>query len=47
MLNTDKIDGEIIMDMMIDALINKTNEEFYIEHPGGSKYFALKREDGI
>ena len=46
MFNTDKIDGEIIMDMMIDALIDKANEEFYIEHPIGSNYFTLKREDG-
>ena len=33
MLNTNKIDEEIIMDMMIDALNDKTNDEFYIEHP--------------
>ena len=46
MFNTDKIDGEIIMDMMIDALIDKANEEFYIEHLIGSNYFTLKREDG-
>ena len=44
--DTTKIDEEIIMDMMIDALKDKTNDEFYIEHPAGSNYFTLKREDG-
>ena len=34
------------MDMMIDALNDETNDEFYIEHPVGSNYFSLKREDG-
>ena len=33
MFDTNKIDEEIIMDMMIDALNDKTNDEFYIEHP--------------
>ena len=37
---------EVKMDMMIDALNDKTNDEFYIEHPVGSDYFSLKREDG-
>ena len=46
MFDTNKIDEEIIMDMMIDALNDKTNDEFYIEHPVGSDYFSLKREDG-
>ena len=46
MFDTNKIDEEIIMDMMIDALDDKTNDEFYIEHPVGSDYFSLKREDG-
>lgn len=32
--------------MMIDALNNKTNDEFYIEHPVSSNYFTLKGEDG-
>ena len=32
--------------MMIDALKDKTNDEFYIEYPAGSSYFTLKQEDG-
>ena len=32
------------MDMIIDALNDKTNDEFYVNHPVGSNY--LKREDG-
>ena len=34
------------MDMIIDALNDKTNDEFYIEHPVCSNYFTLEREDG-
>ena len=34
------------MDMIIDALNNKTNDELYVEHPVGSNYFTLKGEDG-
>ena len=41
-----KIDDEIVMDMIIDALNDKTNDEFFIEHPVGSNYFTLKQEDG-
>ena len=37
---------KIIMDMIIDALNDKTNDDFYVEHPVGSNYFTLKREDG-
>ena len=44
--DTTKIDEEIIMDKIIEALNDKTNDEFYIEHPPGSNYFTLKREDG-
>ena len=44
--DTKKIDEEIIMDMIIDALNDKTNDEFYVEHPVGSNYFTLKQEDG-
>ena len=43
--NTNKIDEEIIMNMMIDALNDKTNDEFYTEQPLGSNYFTLKQED--
>ena len=44
--DTTKINEEIIMDKIIEALNDKTNDEFYIEHPPGSNYFTLKREDG-
>ena len=35
------------MDKIIEALNDKTNDEFYIEHPVGWNYFTLKRENGI
>ena len=44
--DTTKINEEIIMDKIIEALGDKRNDEFYIEHPVCSKYFTLKREDG-
>ena len=44
--DTTKINEEIIMDKITEALNDKTNNEFYIEHPFGSNYFTLKREDG-
>ena len=34
------------MGRIIDALNDKTYDEFYIEHPVGSNYFTLKRGDG-
>ena len=37
--DTSKINEEIIMDSIIDALDDKTNDEFYIEHPVGSNHF--------
>ena len=37
--DTSKINEEIIMDSIIDALNDKRNDEFYIEHPVGSNYF--------
>ena len=43
--DTTKI-NKIIMDKIIEALIEKTNHEFYIEHPPGPNYFTLIREDG-
>ena len=42
MFDTNKIDEEIIMDMIIDALNDKRNDEFYIEYLVGSNYFTLK-----
>ena len=30
------------MDMIIDALNDKTNDEFHVEHPVGSDYCTLK-----
>ena len=44
--DTKKRIEEIITDMMIDALNDKRNDEFYIEHPVGSNYFTLKGEHG-
>ena len=44
--DTKKIDEEIIMGMIIDALNDKTNDEFYVEHSLDSNYFTLKLEDG-
>ena len=44
--DSTKMDEEIIMDKIIEALNYMTNDEFYIEHPPGSNYFTLKREDG-
>ena len=32
------------MDKIIEALNDKTKDEFYIEHPPGSNYFTLKRD---
>ena len=46
MLDTTKINEEIIMDKIIKALGDKTNDELYNGHPVGSNYFTLKREDG-
>ena len=45
LFDTKKIDEEIIIDRIIEAL-PPTNDEFYIEHPVGSNEFTLKQEDG-
>ena len=45
LFHTTKIDEEIIMDRIIEAL-PPTNDECYIEHPVASNSFTLKREDG-
>ena len=45
LFDTKKIDEEIIMDRIIQAL-PADNDEFYTEHPIGSNSFTLKREDG-
>ena len=44
--DTTKINEEIIIDKIIEALNDKTNKEFYIEHSPGPTYFTLKPEDG-
>ena len=31
--------------MIIDALNDKKIDEFHVEHPVGSNYFTLKRDD--
>ena len=43
--DTTKINEEILIDKIIEALGNKTNDEFYIGHPVGSNYFTLKQEN--
>ena len=45
LFDTKKIDEEIIIDRIIEAL-QPINDEFYIEHPSDSNAFTLKREDG-
>lgn len=37
---------ETIMDRIIDAINNKNNDKFYIEHEPGSKHFMLRIEYG-
>ena len=44
--DTKKINEEIKMGKITEALNDKTNNEFYIEHSPGSNYFTLKREHG-
>ena len=44
LFHTIKIDEELIMDKIIQALPSN-NDEFYIEHSEGSNSFTLKRED--
>ena len=44
--DTTKINEEIIMDKITEALNDKANDKFYIEHPVDSNYFTLKRENG-
>ena len=41
LFDTKKIDEEIIIDRIIEAL-PPTHDEFYIEHPVGSYAFILK-----
>ena len=45
LFDTKKIDEEIIIDRIIEAL-PPTNDEFCTEHPVGSNAFTLKREHG-
>ena len=44
--DTSKIDQEIIMGRITDAINDKNNDEFYIKHQPGSNYFALRKENG-
>ena len=44
--DTKKINEEIIMNKIIEALSDKKNDVFFIEHPIVSNYFTLKRENG-
>ena len=43
--DTSKIEEEIIVERIIDALSDKNNE-FYIENSPGKNYFTLRRENG-
>ena len=45
LFDTSKIDEELIMDKIIQAL-PPDSDESYIEHPEGSNSLTLKREDG-
>ena len=44
--DTSKIDQEIVMDRITDAINDKNNDEFYNKHQPGSNYFALRKENG-
>ena len=44
--DTSKIEQEIKMERIIDAINDKTNDKFYIEHQVGSNYFTLRMENG-
>ena len=44
--DTSKIDQEIVMDRITDAINDKNNDEFYNKHQPGSNYFALSKENG-
>ena len=44
LFDTSKIDEELIMDKIIQALL-PDNDDLYIEHPKRSNSFTLKRED--
>ena len=34
------------MDKIIESLMNRLNENYYIDHPDGTNSFTLKQEDG-
>ena len=36
----------MIMDTIIESLNDLLNDEYYIDHPGGTNSFTLKQEDG-
>ena len=46
LFDTSKINEEVIMDKIIEAINDPLNDEYYIDHPEGSSSFTLKREDG-
>ena len=45
LFDTSKINEEVI-DKIIESLNKLLNDEYYIDHPGGTNSFTLKREDG-
>ena len=45
LFDTKKIDEEIMLDKITEALKHPMNDEFYIEHPVALNAFTLKQED--
>ena len=44
--DTSKIKEEVIIDKIIELLNGPLNDEYYIDHPGGTNSFTLTRKDG-
>ena len=46
LFDTSKRNEEVIMDKIIESLMNRLNENYYIDHPDDTNSFTLKQEDG-
>ena len=46
LFDTSKRNEEVIMDKIIESLMDRLNENYYIDHPDGTNSFTLKQEDG-
>ena len=44
--NTSKIKEEVIIGKIIELFNVPLNDEYYIDHPGGTNSSTLKRKDG-